>query len=60
MLIADYTNHNILKVDMTSKQISVYAHDSTMNQPNDMLLTVRTGYMQVIRTGKAAQVASGA
>src|SRR5205823_3374273 len=28
MLIADYTNHNILKVDMVSKQISVYAHDS--------------------------------
>src|SRR5207249_11294785 len=34
MLIADYTNHNILKVDMLSKQISVYAHDSMMNQPN--------------------------
>ena len=38
MLIADYTNHNILKVDMASKQISVYAHDSTMNQPNDIAI----------------------
>ena len=38
MMIADYTNHNILKVDMTSKQISVYAHDSTMNQPNDIAI----------------------
>ena len=38
MLIADYTNHNILKVDMTSKQLSVYAHDSTMNQPNDIAI----------------------
>src|SRR6187401_3348998 len=28
MLIADYTNHNILKVDLASKQLSVYAHDS--------------------------------
>jgi gluconolactonase len=38
MLIADYTNHNILKVDMVSKQLSVYAHDSTMNQPNDIAI----------------------
>ncbi|MEO8569565.1 MAG: SMP-30/gluconolactonase/LRE family protein [Ginsengibacter sp.] len=38
MLIADYTNHNILKVDMGSKQINVYAHDSTMNQPNDIAI----------------------
>ena len=38
MLIADYTNHNILKVDMVSKQISVYAHDSMMNQPNDIAI----------------------
>ncbi|MEO6219951.1 MAG: SMP-30/gluconolactonase/LRE family protein [Ginsengibacter sp.] len=38
MLIADYTNHNILKVDMASKQINVYAHDSSMNQPNDIAI----------------------
>ena len=38
MLIADYTNHNILKVDMTTKQLTVYAHDSTMNQPNDIAI----------------------
>src|SRR6266487_1211270 len=38
MLIADYTNHNILKVDMVSKQLSVYAHDSMMNQPNDIAI----------------------
>ena len=38
MMIADYTNHNILKVDMASKQINVYAHDSTMNQPNDIAI----------------------
>lgn len=38
MLIADYTNHNILKVDMADKQISVYAHDSTMSQPNDIAI----------------------
>lgn len=38
MLIADYTNHNILKVGMADKQLSVYAHDSTMNQPNDIAI----------------------
>src|SRR5438128_54992 len=38
MLIADYTNHNILKVDMTTKQLTVYAHDSAMNQPNDIAI----------------------
>jgi sugar lactone lactonase YvrE len=38
MLVADYTNHNILKLDMASKQLSVYAHDSMMNQPNDIAI----------------------
>ena len=38
MLIADYTNHNILKVDMSILQISVYAHESIMNQPNDVAI----------------------
>ena len=38
MLVADYINHNILKVDVATKQISVYAHDSTMSQPNDIAI----------------------
>lgn len=38
MFIADYTNHNILKVTMPDKQLSIYAHDSTMNQPNDIAI----------------------
>jgi gluconolactonase len=38
MLIADYTNHNILKVDMANKQISVFAHEPKMNQPNDIAI----------------------
>ncbi|MCC5935741.1 MAG: SMP-30/gluconolactonase/LRE family protein [Lunatimonas sp.] len=36
MLIADYTGHNVLQVDMDTKEISVYAHDPTLNQPNDI------------------------
>ena len=39
MYIADYKKHNILKVDMLSRDISVFAHDSTMNQPNDVAIS---------------------
>lgn len=38
MLVADYTGHNILKIDMKTKEISIYAHEPKMNQPNDMAL----------------------
>jgi len=38
MFIADYTNHNVLKVDMTTREISVHAHEPTMNQPNDLAI----------------------
>lgn len=38
MLLADFKGHNILKVDMTSKAISVFAHDNRFNQPNDICI----------------------
>lgn len=38
MCIADYTNHNVLKVDMNTREISVHAHEPTMNQPNDLAI----------------------
>lgn len=38
MFIADYTNHNVLKVDMDTKEITVHAHEPTMNQPNDLAI----------------------
>lgn len=38
MYIADYTNHNVLKVDMDTRGISVHAHEPTMNQPNDIAI----------------------
>lgn len=37
--IADYPMHNVLKIDAATKEISVFAHDSTMNQPNDIAIT---------------------
>lgn len=38
MLIADYTKHNILKVDMATKEVSVFAHNPKMSQPNDIAI----------------------
>jgi len=39
MLIADYTQHNILRVDMKSKAITAWAHEPRMNQPNDIAIS---------------------
>ena len=38
MLVADYTGHNILAVDMQTRAVSVYAHESAMSQPNDIAI----------------------
>ena len=38
MLVADYTNHNVLRIDLESRAISVYAHEGAMNQPNDIAI----------------------
>jgi gluconolactonase len=38
MLIADYTMHNILKVNMLTKEITVFAHNPNMSQPNDIAI----------------------
>jgi sugar lactone lactonase YvrE len=39
MLIADYTGHNLLQVNMSDKAIDVWAHEPDMNQPNDLAIT---------------------
>ncbi|MFM9841254.1 MAG: SMP-30/gluconolactonase/LRE family protein [Cyclobacteriaceae bacterium] len=38
MLLADFKGHNILKVDMNSKVVSVFAHDDLFSQPNDICI----------------------
>jgi sugar lactone lactonase YvrE len=38
MYLADYTGHNVLKVNLKTKALSVYAHDSLLNQPNDLAI----------------------
>jgi gluconolactonase len=39
MYVADYVEHNVLKIDMKTKKISIYAHNPKMNQPNDLAIT---------------------
>src|SRR6202453_3471230 len=38
MYVADYTNHNVLKIDPKTREIAVFAHSDDMNQPNDLAI----------------------
>ena len=38
MLIADYVNHNVLTVDMQSREVGVLVNEPRMNQPNDVAI----------------------
>ncbi|HSI13545.1 MAG TPA: SMP-30/gluconolactonase/LRE family protein [Chthoniobacter sp.] len=38
MYVADYTGHNILRVDMRTRAVSIFAHEDRMNQPNDLAI----------------------
>lgn len=39
MYVADYTGHNVLKINPKTKEISVFAHEPSMNQPNDLAIS---------------------
>jgi gluconolactonase len=39
LYVADYTEHNVLRIDPKTRQISVFAHNPEMNQPNDLAIT---------------------
>lgn len=39
MYIADYTGHHILRANMQTKEVSVFAHNDAMHQPNDIAIT---------------------
>lgn len=38
MFIADYPKHNVLKIAKDSRQVSVFANEPRMNQPNDIAI----------------------
>jgi gluconolactonase len=38
MLLADFIGHNVLKVNMSTKEVTVYSHNDQFNQPNDLCI----------------------
>lgn len=38
MFLADFTGHNVLKVDMKTKKVTVLVHNENFNQPNDLCI----------------------
>ena len=38
MYVADYMKHNVLRVDPKTREVTVFAHEPTMNQPNDLAI----------------------
>ncbi|RFS23289.1 SMP-30/gluconolactonase/LRE family protein [Chitinophaga silvatica] len=38
MLLPDFKGHNVLAVDMKTKQVSVYVYSNQFNQPNDLCI----------------------
>jgi hypothetical protein len=43
--VADFTGHNVLKVDMQSKAVSTLFHDDRFNQPNDICVNSHDRYI---------------
>lgn len=39
MYLADFSGHNVLRVDMKTKEITKYCHNDEFNQPNDICIT---------------------
>ena len=38
MYVADYVNHNVLRVDPKTRAVTVFAHEDRMHQPNDLAI----------------------
>lgn len=72
MHVADYTGHNVLRVNPQTKEVTTFAHEATMNQPNDLCMAAdgtmyasdpnwkeKTGQIwHINRDGKMTRVAS--
>lgn len=41
LLLADFTGHNILIIDRSTKRVQVYCHNDRFNQPNDLCINSR-------------------
>lgn len=73
MFVADYTGHNILRVDRKTRKVTVLAHEDGMSQPNDIAIAAdgtlyasdpnwkaSTGQLwRIDRDGKVTRLAEG-
>ena len=73
MFVADHTGHNILRIDPVTHKIKVFAHEASMNQPNDIAISrdgtlwasdpnwaASTGQVwSISRKGKVTRAAAG-
>ena len=41
MFVADYSGHNILRINPRTQRVSVFAHNKNMNQPNDLAISAK-------------------
>ncbi len=39
MFVADFINHNVIKVDLKTRSAEAFVHDKRMNQPNDLAIS---------------------
>ncbi len=39
LYVADYTEHNVLRIDPRTRDVTVFAHQPQMHQPNDLTIT---------------------
>jgi gluconolactonase len=72
MFVADYTGHNILRIDPKTRKITTFAHEASMSQPNDIAISkdgtlwasdpnwnAKTGQVwRIDKNGKMTKVAS--
>lgn len=38
MFVADYMKHNVLRIDPKTREVTVFAHEDKMSQPNDLAI----------------------
>ena len=73
MYVADYVNHNVLRINPETRELKVFAHEPQMNQPHDLTISADgvlfasdptwgkgTGQLwRIDREGKVKKVADG-
>jgi streptogramin lyase len=59
MFVADYVGHNVLRIDPKTRDVSVFAHNEKMNQPNDLAIAPDGTLYAAIPIGRPAPANCG-